>query len=399
MVSKLDILIERFHNKTISGEEHAELLDLLAQKEHAHLAVEFFKEVMDRQAEDEEFFSPDKSKELLAAVQATIRSTRGVRYLPIVKWATVAAAACLCIMFGYRVFQPVHKEAKSFAQKEIMPPDLPPGNKNKAVLILADNSRIELDSAASGVLGVQGNARIRKNDSGQVIYEDSEGAQKPAEQIYNILEIPNGGEYHLVLSDGSGVWLNSGSRLKFPVRFSGHSREVELSGEGYFEIAKNQEQPFRVHFNSSVVEVLGTHFNVNAYNNEATQAVTLLEGLVKVSRASSEVLIKPGQQAVLGQTNRIDVRSVASEDAIAWKNGYFMFVDEDIKSIMRKLSRWYDFTVEYQGNVENERFAAMISRTKNISEVLQMFESTGSIQFKIMPGDASGKGKKVIILK
>lgn len=398
--ARLNTLIERFHNKTISDAEHEELLALLSQNEHARIARRFFRHVMESQGDNEPVFSKAESESLYTSVQAKIKEPkRRVRLLPVWKWAGVAAAACVLIMAGYWVFKPAaQKEVKPVAKTEATTPDLLPGKKNKAVLILADNKQIVLDSTGAGMLGMQGDASVRKDTNGQLIYE-SNAQNKPTEVVYNILEIPNGGEYELVLSDGSKVWLNSASRIKFPVNFSGNTRDVQLSGEAYFEIAKDKTRPFKVHFNTSTVEVLGTHFNVNAYDNEITQAVTLLEGSVKVSNPQEAVKIKPGQQAVLGNESKLKVKQVEVEEAVAWKNGLFIFVDEDIKSIMRKLARWYDFTPEYQGNISEEQFGGMISKYRNISEVLKMFESTGTIHFKIIPGDSSGKGRKVIITK
>lgn len=404
-VSKLDILIERFHNKTISDAEHAELLQLLSQKEHAQKARHFFKEVMDRQSGDAALFSEAESSELLQSVRDKIRTKEQaspVRKLPVWKWAGVAAAACLLLIAGYWLLQPAPpKEVKTVVQQQTAPPDLLPGKKNKAVLVLADNTQIELDSTGAGILSLQGNARIRKGEDGQIIYENANAQHATTEPVYNILDIPVGGEYQLVLADGSKVWLNAASRLKFPVNFSGNTREVELTGEAYFEIAKNKSKPFKVHVNNATVDVLGTHFNVNAYDNESRQAVTLLEGSVKVSAAGSRqsAVLKPGQQAALTHDSRLTVHDVDPEEAVAWKNGYFMFVDEDIKSIMKKLSRWYGFTAEYQADVYNERFGAVISKYKNISEVLNMFQTTGTIRFKIIPGDISGKGRKIIVMK
>jgi ferric-dicitrate binding protein FerR (iron transport regulator) len=401
-ISRLDTLIQRFRNKTISNAEHAELLHLLAQPEHARTARKFFKEVMDSQSGDERYFSEAESQGLYASVQAAIQPKKKkpvLRMRPVYKWAGIAAAACVLIIAGYWLMQPpAHKEVKAVVQTKPGAPDLLPGRKNKAVLILADNKQIVLDSTGAGVLSLQGNARIRKDDSGQIIYENGNLVGRPAGPVYNELYIPNGGEYQLVLADGSKVWLNSASRLRFPVNFSGNTREVELSGEAYFEIAKDRSKPFKVHFSdNATVEVLGTHFNVNAYADESKQAVTLLEGSVKVFNPGEEVRIVPGQQAVLAGPDKIKVRHVSTEEAVAWKNGYFMFEDEDIKSIMRKLARWYNFTPVYQGNVDGQNFVAAISRFRNISQVLKMFEATGTIHFKIIPGDNSGKGKKVIV--
>lgn len=401
-ISRLDILIDRFRNGTIGHDEHEELLQLLSQLENARQAKKFFKETMDLQPENALHFNAYESHQLYEEIQEQIHQEKQpsmLRSFPILKWAGIAAAALVLLMFGYSLFQ---KAPETKPQMAVVPPAAPdflPGNKNKAVLILADNSQIVLDSTNAGLLGTQGNAMIKKAANGEIIYEHGKSSQGASTPVYNILEIPVGGEHQLVLADGTKVWLNSESRLKFPVSFSGNTREVEVSGEAYFEIAQNKSKPFKVHFNDAAVEVLGTHFNVNAYNSENNQAVTLLQGSVKVVNPGKEVLIKPGQQAKLAGNGNINVKEVDTEEAVAWKNGYFMFVDEDIRSIMRKLSRWYGFTAEYQGNVGDEHFGGMISRYKNISEVLNMFERTGTIKFKLIQGDQSGKGRKLIISK
>ncbi|WP_207514722.1 FecR family protein [Longitalea luteola] len=400
--ARLDMLIDRFRNKTITDAEHAELLELLAQLENARTARQFFKDVAAGQRDNDQHFSATESQELYAAVQASIGAKDKkpvIRMLPLWKWAGIAAAACIVLVAGYWLMQPTApKQGKPVAQTPAHTPDLLPGKNNKAVLILADNKQIVLDSTGAGLLSMQGNSRVIKDENGQIVYK-GEHTDNHTETVYNTLQIPNGGGYELVLSDGSKVWLNSASRLRFPVNFSGNSREVELSGEAYFEIARDKARPFKVRFNNNTVEVLGTHFNVNSYTDETTQAVTLLEGSVNVSNAQTKVIIKPGQQARLNGIKNIQVKEVDVEEAIAWKNGYFIFVEEDIKSIMRKLARWYDFSPEYQGNIGDEQFGGMISRFRNISEVLKMFESTGTIHFKIIPGDHSGKGKKIIISK
>ncbi|MBO9634374.1 MAG: FecR domain-containing protein [Chitinophagaceae bacterium] len=403
-ISRIDILIERFRNGQISDDEHAELLQLLSRKENAASARKFFKGLMDSQPSDAGFFNANESDQLFEAVRKRSKNGKqepALRRIPWLKWTAAAAAACVVIFMGYQFIAGNKRtENNTMAiQEKTVPTDFLPGKKNKAVLILSDNSQILLDSTNAGILGKQGSSMIRKAENGEIVYEKGQEANQPPGPVYNILEIPVGGEYQLVLADGSKVWLNSASRLKFPVQFSGSSREVEVSGEAYFEIARDKSRPFKVHFNQSTVEVLGTHFNVNAYDNDDIQAITLLEGSVKVSNTLNEVKIKPGQQARLTDASRINVKEVDTEEAVAWKNGYFMFADEDIKSILKKLSRWYGFTTEYQGTVNDEHFGGMISKFKNISEVLNMFERTGTVKFKLIQGDASGKGRKIIVTK
>lgn len=402
-ISRIDILIERFRNGSIGDEEHAELLHLLSMEEHAAIARKFFKEVMDQQPANTSFFNAEESNQLFGSVQQKMQEKQQsvLRRIPWLKWTAAAAAACVLAIAGYQILNRTADKHSNeeLAAQQTAKPDFLPGKKNKAVLILADNSQIVLDSTNAGILGKQGSSMIRKAENGEIIYETGMEPPQTSGPVYNILEIPVGGEYSLVLSDGSKVWLNAASRLKFPVKFTGNSREVEVSGEAYFEIAKDQSKPFRVRFNNSTVEVLGTHFNVSAYDNDQVQAVTLLEGSVKVLNQMSAVKIKPGEQARLSSTSTISVKQVDAEEAVAWKNGYFSFADEDIESIMKKLARWYGFTAEYHGKVDDEHFGGMISRFKNISEVLSMFERTGTIQFKLIQGDASGKGRKIIITK
>lgn len=403
-ISRIDILIERFRNGSIDDDEHDELLHLLSQKEHAAMARKFFRGLMEQQPDNPSFYNSTESDQLFESVQQRMHQKKKqpiLHRLPWLKWTAAAAAACILAIAGFQLFNNNSGEPadNKLVVQENPKPDFLPGKKNKAVLILADNSQIVLDSTNTGILGKQGSSMIRKAENGEIIYETGIDPNQSSGPVYNILEIPVGGEYSLVLSDGSKVWLNAASRLKFPVKFTGDSREVEVSGEAYFEIAKNRSKPFRVRFNNSTVEVLGTHFNVSAYENDQLQAVTLLEGSVKVLNPLSEVMIKPGEQARLSTSSTISVKQVDAEEAVAWKNGYFSFADEDIKSIMKKLARWYGFSAEYHGNVDNEHFGGMISRFKNISEVLSMFERTGTIQFKLIQGDASGKGRKIIISK
>ncbi|HWW40381.1 FecR family protein, partial [Pedobacter sp.] len=199
-------------------------------------------------------------------------------------------------------------------------------------------------------------------------------------------------QYQLKLPDGTLVWLNSASSLRFPTQFAGKERSVELDGEAYFEVAKNKEMPFKVHVRAMEVRVLGTHFNVMAYDDEESISTTLLEGSVKVSNALQTAVIRPGQQASLKKSSGIlGVEEVNTVEAIAWKNGKFLFADEDIETIMRRISRWYNVEVEYRGNLSDKNFAGSISRYENVSEVLKMLELTGTIHFKV-------EGRRIIVM-
>jgi len=196
----------------------------------------------------------------------------------------------------------------------------------------------------------------------------------------------------VVLSDGSKVWINSASSLRYPTAFTGNERKVELTGEAYFEVAHNPAKPFRVASRNQTVEVLGTHFNINAYDDEPAIKTTLLEGKVKVTAANNEVrFLQPGQQSALS-TGAFTVSAVETDEAVAWKNGQFMFENDNIQYIMRTLSRWYDVDVEYSGAIPDDTFGGGTSRFKNVSEVLNVLQLTGKVHFKI-------EGRKIIVSK
>lgn len=266
--------------------------------------------------------------------------------------------------------------------------DALPGG-DKAILTLANGSQIVLDSAHTGQLAQQGGTIIGKTANGQLVYDATKSTadSHSATASLNTITTPRGGQYTVVLPDGTKVWLNAASSLRFPASFTGKERSVELSGEGYFEVAKNAAKPFKVKVNKVEVEVLGTHFNIMAYKDEPKIETILLEGAVKIKNGAAEALLKPGQEALAGQTDTyLKVQQANIEEAMAWKNGYFLFNAENIQSIMRKISRWYDVDIVYVGNVENKDFDGSVSRFKNVSEVLKMLELTDAIHFKVEEG-------------
>lgn len=265
---------------------------------------------------------------------------------------------------------------------------------DKAILKLADGTEIELDSAGGYSIPQQGTVRI-VNERGKISYEVN---RAPAEVLYNTIITPRCGQYQIELADGSKVWLNAMSSLQYPVAFSGAQRVVELTGEAYFEIAKNNEMPFKVRITSPVegpapaeVLVLGTHFNVMAYQEEGPLATTLLEGAVQITKGKVKGMLKPGQQAQL--TNEGDLTIIKDYDvneAVAWKNGRFVFNDTALEAIMRQISRWYDVEVTFEDDVRSLQFGGVVSRRENVSAVLNLLELTGAVDFEI-------QGRKIIV--
>lgn len=309
-----------------------------------------------------------------------------------------AAAAVMLILSTGLYFYLNRTETKVTQVKKPAAPkhDILPGG-NIAVLTLADGTRINLDNANTGTIAEQAGIKISKRSDGQLIYTIAStpvAGRSQTKDVYNTIETPMGGEYQVNLPDGTRVWLNAASSLHYPASFDGRERRVKLSGEAYFEVAANKAKPFLVESKGQLVEVLGTHFNINSYTDERTVKTTLLEGSVKVSipGISAFNFIKPGQQASVHRSgSSISVANIDVEEAVAWKNGYFTFSDEDIQSIMRQVSRWYNVEVVYKGTIPSESFGGNVSKSKNISEILRILELTKVVHFKV-------EGRRVIVM-
>ena len=309
-------------------------------------------------------------------------------------WKPFAAAASVIIVAALGLYLYTNKSADKQKQFTSSTSHIKTGG-NKAYLTLANGKRIVLTDSKNGTLAAQNGVQITKTADGQLVYTVI-GDKNSSANNYNTIETPRGGQYQIRLPDGTNVWLNAASSLKYPSIFKGNERKVELKGEAYFEVAKNKQMPFRVITNNQTTEVLGTHFNVKGYLEEADTKTTLLEGSVKVVSAHSTggVVIKPGEQAQLKNNgdDRINIVDADMEEVMAWKNNYFRFNNENIQSIMLKISRWYDVSVEYEGAISNEEFNGTISRTKNIAQVLRMLEDTKGVHFKI-------EGRRIVVMK
>lgn len=304
----------------------------------------------------------------------------------------IAAAASIVLFISAAVlFYNYSNRSASINTATTHLADIKPGG-NRAILTLANGKKITLTNTNNGQLATQAGISITQTHNGQLVYTmAAQNVNAPVE--YNTTETPKGGQYRIDLADGTRVWLNSSSSLKYPTHFTGNERQVVLTGEAYFEVAHNAAMPFKVKTDKQLVTVLGTHFNINAYNDEPASKTTLLEGKVKVDaidNAASGVL-KPGEQAAL-ENNQLKVTEADTEQAMAWKNGYFRFRGENIESIMRKLSRWYNIDVKYETAVSNEGYYGTVSRLKDISQVLAVLTETGSVHFKV-------EGRRVTVMK
>jgi transmembrane sensor len=299
-------------------------------------------------------------------------------------WPRIAAAASILLLLSFGAYFVIYKHqvpSQKIAQKDIAP------GSNSATLTLGNGKTIVLNGKQNGQLAVQGNMLVNKTAGGLLKYKAIAGAGN--EVMVNTVTTKRKEQYSVVLSDGTTVWLNAASSIKYPTVFTGKNREVEITGEAYFEVVHDKAKPFRVVSNGQTVEVLGTHFNINSYDDEQTVKTTLLAGSVRIIANSNLKILKPGQQSTV-QGNTINLSDVDVDEVVAWKEGYFEFADTDIQSVMRQISRWYDVDIQFEGLVTRETFTGRISRFRNISQVLKIVEASKSVNITI-------QGRRIMI--
>lgn len=311
------------------------------------------------------------------------------------RWLKLSAAAVLLLSFSVSLYWLISRPAQSKLHATVSNKDsayTTPGH-NKAMLTLADGTIVELDAVQAGDISNQQGTKIIKIDSALLSYQNNTSKQAADQPlVFNTVMVPTGGQYQLILADGSHVWLNSASSLKFPTAFTTNERRVELQGEGYFEIAKNASKPFIVAAGNAQVQVLGTHFNVMAYADEEAIKTTLLEGSVKLSNHNHQTLIRPGQQAVLlpGTNAKFAVNTANIDEVIAWKEGRFRFDEMNIKPIMRQIARWYDVEISYEGDMSNIALSGSVPRKENVNQLLRALEMSNRVKFEM-------KGNQVVV--
>lgn len=346
----------------------------MADEFHKRKLIEHYVAGQATEQELQAFFGLLATAELDALIEAHMdREITAIRQAPKKRGYRLALAASVLLLLsagGYLALRqpaPVTTQALNFA----------PGG-NKAVLTLAGGKQIVLTGVRNGQLAKQGSATITKAADGQLVYR-SGGEAAPA---YNTLTTPRGGQYHLTLADGTGVWLNAASSISYPVAFTGKERRVSITGEAYFEVAHDAARPFRVTSNGQAVEVLGTHFNINSYANEPGARTTLLEGSIRLTAGGNQQILRPGQQATVN-SGLISLSTADVGEATAWKDGYFEFSNADIQTVMRQLSRWYAVDIEFSGPATTETFTGRISRFRNISQVLKIVEASNSVHITV----------------
>lgn len=383
-VAEIRQLLEKYKHQPLSPDELAQLQQAVASGAfEEEIKADILHTLHAQSAPEVEWPEAEKAALLQQVLQTSpLQPVRGPYARK--RWTYAAAAvlaAGIITSVAFLMRRPATKAPMAAAVKSN---PLAPGS-NKAMLILADNSTITLDSNNTGALAVQGNTQI-SNTNGALTYKGNGDNKQP---LYNTVATPRGGQYQLTLADGSKIWLNAASSIRFPAAFTGNERLVEITGEVYFEVAQQADKPFRVKVTTPGMEemsitVLGTSFNVMAYADEQAVRTTLVDGAVKVARGTQQSLLKPGYQASIEPDGGTFTTSTADvEQALAWKEGKFRFRNTNIRTIMRQLARWYDIEVAYDGNVSDIDLTGVISRREDADALLKALETTQRIKFTV----------------
>ena len=328
---------------------------------------------------------------VFSRVYAHIESARLTEFAakrrPVRLWSKAATMAAAIAMIATGVYFYTYRNVPIVVRTASNAAGISPG-RNAATLTLSNGKKIVLSDAVNGELAKEAGVNITKTADGQLVYEIF-GSGDGSENSMNTLSTARGETYVLSMPDGTKVWLNAATTIKYPANFASLSeRRVQLEGEAYFEVARDKSHPFLVESATQQVKVLGTHFNVNTYRDEPSVKTTLLEGAVRINDST---MLKPGEQSVLLPSGRFSVQQVNADKFVAWKNGKFVFERERIEGVMRKLARWYNVEVEYKGRIADKTFSGTISRFENISKILDKITYTQNVKFKI-------EGRRIIVM-
>ncbi|MGJ1432540.1 FecR family protein [Sphingobacterium spiritivorum] len=301
--------------------------------------------------------------------------------------SAVAAAVILIIMGAVWMMQKNSEPVRSAST--LTKNSITPGG-DKAILILEDGTQVDLENTVSGEINENGKFVATKVGNGKLEYNDGD-VKTTSAVSYHTLRTPKGGQFQLRLPDGTMAWLNAASSIRYPTAFVRSERKVEISGEVYFEVKKQNGKHFVVQVDDQKITVLGTRFNVFAYSDESFAQTSLIEGKVQVEIKGKQLVLKPGLSSVYNKsTDKTEIKNFDPDEALAWQQGYFNFNAEHIESVMRKISRWYDVEVVYEGDMEGKVFSGTLSRFSNVQDILEIMTLTGEVKFKV-------KGRKIYV--
>lgn len=376
---RLEDLFRRYLQKSLTDAEEAELFRLWLDPLLEGTRVQIFNDFYDELSGDKDM-APSEANLVFEEI---MKKPTPVHPLPAKTgrsiWRRVAVAASVLLAIGsggYFFLSNKHDKHQEEMVRVSQQVDITAPEKNRAMVILGNGQTIYLDSAANGSIAVQGNMKLVKLEDGKIAYET--GGIPSEEVSYNTLSNPRGSRIiDVTLADGSRVWLNSGSSITYPVAFTGKDRKVSVDGEAYFEVAHDALKPFIVRKGETAIKVLGTHFNVNAYDDEVDTRITLLQGSVQVINHQYTSVIRPGEQAIVKSDKIAVAGNTDMEQVMSWKEGYFRMKGTDLASLMRQVARWYDVQVEYKNGVPAARFGGLINREVSLPDMLKALEQYG----------------------
>lgn len=399
-ISRREELLRKFFEKTATPEERIELFDWITNEATGEELSDLIRPLYESCPHDEEILHAEARARILANILG--KSATPMPPYPsqrVVQWKSLGIAAVLLIFLGFSFYFRFYSQADKVSVANTQPV-ISPGT-NKAVLLLADGSSIVLDEAKKGKLASVNGTVITKSGEGVLVCRNHSDLSSTDPKKLNRITTPRGGKYEVVLPDGTRVWLNAASSISFPSDFSGKDRKVMMTGEAYFEVAKNKQKPFWVINKNQTIRVLGTHFNINAYEEEEVVRTALVEGSIQVWKTNDAtkgrtrgkadgIVLKPGQQSEIQPDRQdIEIKEIDAEAAMAWKNGMFYFNNTGMKSVMAQIARWYNVEVVYLGKIPSDHFSGKIPMNVSLQDLLKMLEWS-DVHLKI-------EGRKIMV--
>lgn len=382
--SRIEYLVQQALGGKATPEEWEEFQQIVMQQ-HETAALEHALEKSWPGFQASENMPEQQLNEVFASIMHKKEAPSPARVIHWNRWIGVAASVLLIISVTVYYFRSSKPPTKIAERSSAIKP-----GQDGAILTLDDGSTIVLDSMGNGIVSKQNGTDVVLQNRG-LVYQSPASNDPNLPVTYNTLTTPRGRQFSVVLPDGTKVWLNAASSLNFPAAFTGAERLVKITGEAYFEVAKDQKTPFVVKANDVNVRVLGTTFNINAYPDEKGTSTTLLEGRVQVTRGADSRPLQPGQQMIAG-TNGLSVNnSVNTDQVIAWKNGLFNFEGVGIQELMRQVERWYNIEVVYPKGIPSIEFVGKMSRNVSLPDLLEGLKGAG-VNFSIE------QNRKLIVL-